>query len=134
MRFVIVLAVAMLSGCTSSLDRARAMRAGVPDWYAAKKVEIAGESYGRIRDIPSLISDQSVGQSSTFGEAEALAALAAFQEAARAAMPLESPAEMLAWASRFRERILAGIPEADFLSDAEAELLKSKFDVPRAQL
>jgi len=133
MRFVIVLAFAMLSGCTSSFDRARAMRTGVPDWYAAKRVEIAGESYGQIRDIPNVTPDQAFGQSLSFGEAETRAALAAFQADARAALPQESPEEMLAWARRVRNRVTADIPEANFLTDADVALLKARFDVPRAQ-
>jgi len=134
MRIVLILTFVLTSGCAGSFDRVRELREQAPDWYAARKVEIAGEAYPRIRNIPLLGPDDIVRTNEPLTPAEVREAQQRFALSDRAEVPQETAADLRAWVSEVKARFISEVPEVDFLTDEDIEALKERFDVPRARL
>ncbi|MEP1142281.1 MAG: hypothetical protein ABJH52_01070 [Henriciella sp.] len=134
MRTEVFVTFALLAGCSSSIERVQSMRAQAPDWYEARKVEFRGEGYPDLGSVPELSPRGESLRKLEMSEAETLAALEVFTSDPRAQGPAETPAEILAWASEVRRAVEGRIPAPDFLTDAEVEEIKARFDVPRARL
>lgn len=134
MRAALIVIIAGLAGCAGPLDRVRELRANAPDWYEARRTEIAGEGYGNIRDIPRISEDARPGKVLPMTRSETLLALARFEGTDRIALPQETAEEMRAWVADVRKVFDENVPEPDFLTDEDVIELKARFDVPRAQL
>jgi len=133
MRAVIFVTFALLAGCSGSLERAQAVRDAAPDWYEARKVEISGNDYPRIGEIPVVTAETRPGGQLAASEAETVAALHRFSINPRSAPAQETPAAILAWASAHRRAIEGRIPAPDFLSDEDVARLKAMFNTPRGR-
>lgn len=134
MRVLLILTFVLLSACAGSFDRVRELREQAPDWYAARKVEIAGEAYPRIRNIPILELEANERSNAPLTREEIDAAQARFSESDRASPPEETPEDLQAWVAGIQEELSANVPEADFLTEEDIQALKERFDVPRARL
>ena len=134
MRASLFVTFILLTGCTSSIERVQAMRAQAPDWYEARKVEFRGEGYPDLNSIPELSAPGETLRKLELSEAETLAALELFNSDPRAQAPQETPAQIRAWALEVKRAVEGQLPAPDFLTDAEVEELKARFDVPRARL
>ena len=134
MRILLILTFVLLSACAGSFDRVRELREQAPDWYAARKIEIAGEDYARIRDIPSLETESAVRTREPLSPEEIETARARFAMTERALPPEEDAADLQAWVAEVQDRFGSEVPEADFLTDEDIQALKERFDVPRARL
>jgi len=134
MRTEVFVTFALLAGCSSSIERVQSMRAQAPDWYEARKVEFRGEGYPDLNSVPELSTPGVSLRQLRMSEAETLAALELFTSDPRAQGPAETPEEILAWAQEVRRAVEGRIPAPDFLTDAEVEEIKARFDVPRARL
>ena len=134
MRAVIFVTFALLAGCASSLERVQAVRDAAPDWYAARKVEISGDGYPSIGDIPFVTEETRPGQQLGLSERDTIATLRALLADPRSNMAEESPAEMRIWATTVRRAVEGRIPAPDFLTDEDVAALKAIFDRPRGRL
>ncbi len=134
MRAAILVPIILLAGCASSLERVRAMRAAAPDWYEARKVEISGEAYPKIGDIPLVEASARPGTQLAASGRDTMTALQKFQLDPRAEPATETAAEMLAWAAASRRAVEGQITAPDFLTDEDVAALKAVFDVPRGRL
>ncbi len=134
MRASLFVTFILLTGCTSSIERVQAMRAQAPDWYEARKVEFRGEGYPDLNSIPELSAPGESLRKLELSEAETLATLELFNSDPRAQAPQETPAQIRAWALEVKRAVEGQLPAPDFLTDAEVEELKARFDVPRARL
>lgn len=134
MRAVFFVTFAILTGCASSMERVQAMRDNAPEWYADRKVEIAGKSYPSIGDIPTVTSDNRPGIDLLRAGEMTSQALADFLNDPRATPAAETPAEMLTWAESLRRAIGGQVPAPDFLTDEDVDALHALFDRPRGRL
>ncbi|MGB3625903.1 MAG: hypothetical protein WA989_08740 [Henriciella sp.] len=109
------------------------MREAAPDWYEERKVELAGEGYPRLSDVPvnSTYRQQKRQLSLTRTEREQIRAR--FEADPRSEPADTTPEEIMAWSSRLRSRVDRQLTQADFLTDAELEALRARFDRPRAR-
>ncbi|MEM6651641.1 MAG: hypothetical protein AAGA72_09825 [Pseudomonadota bacterium] len=134
MRTWIFVTFALLTGCTSSIEKVQTMRAQAPDWYEARKVEFRGEAYPDLNSIPEIAPGYNPVQKLQLSEEETLEALARFYANPRAAANTETAEEMRQWALNVRRAVEGRLPAPNFLTDAEVEEIKARFDVPRARL
>ncbi|MEL7111306.1 MAG: hypothetical protein AAFZ74_08425 [Pseudomonadota bacterium] len=134
MRASLFVTFVLLTGCTSSIERVQAMRAEAPEWYEARKVEFRGEGYPDLSSVPELSDSGRTLKKLELSEAETLAALQLFNSDPRAQAPEETPEQIRAWALEVKRAVEGRLPAPDFLTDAEVEELKARFDVPRARL
>ena len=134
MRASLFVTFILLTGCASSIERVQAMRAEAPEWYEARKVEFRGEGYPDLNSVPELSDRGRTLRKLELSEAETLATLELFNSDPRAQAPQETPAQIRAWALEVKRAVEGQLPAPDFLTDAEVEELKARFDVPRARL
>lgn len=134
MRVAIIVIIALLAGCTNSFSRMKAMRDNAPEWYAARKVEISGQGYPKIGDIPVASDTRARTASLSLSQAEVNAAIARFKQSGRAELAAETPEAMLEWAAVTRRAVEGQIPVPDFLTDEEVIAIKATFDRPRGRL
>lgn len=110
------------------------MRAEAPDWYEARKVEFRGEGYPSLASVPEAATSQDTLRKLEVSEAEVRAALDRFNNDPRAEGAVESAEEMRAWALEVKRAVEGRLPAPDFLTDAEVEEIKARFNVARARL
>ena len=134
MRTVIFVTFALLAGCSSSFEKVKTMRAQAPDWYEARKVEFRGEGYPSLASVPETSPDYNPLRKLEVSEAEVRAALVLFNSDPRAEGAVETPQAMRAWAAEVRRAVEGRLPAPDFMTDAEVEEIKARFNVPRARL
>jgi len=134
MRTVVFVTFALLAGCAGSIEKVQTMRAQAPDWYEARKVEFRGEGYPELYTVPELTANGDSLAKLSLSEADVLAALTLFNNDPRAQGVAETPEAILAWAADVRRAVEGQLPAPDFLTDAEVEELKARFDVPRGRL
>ena len=67
-------------------------------------------------------------------EEETRAALALFNDNPRSELATETPEEIKAWADEVRRAVEGRLPAPNFLTDAEIEAIKARFNVARARL
>lgn len=134
MRTVVFVTFVFLAGCAGSIEKVKAMRAEAPDWYEARKVEFRGEGYPEFSSIPESQSDYNPIRKLELSEAETLAALDMFLNHQRAEPATETPEAIAAWALEVRRAVEGQLPAPDFMTDAEVEQIKARFDVARARL
>ena len=121
------------ASCAGSMDKIADMREAAPDWYEARKVELAGEGYPSLSSIP--VDDTYKAQSSGLRKtgAESAAILAAFEASPKAEPAYLTPAEIRDWGMRIRASVGKLDQPADFLTDSDIAALKARFDRPRAR-
>ena len=134
MRTVVFVTFIFLAGCVGSIEKVKAMRAEAPDWYEARKVEFRGEGYPDFASIPESQPDYNPLRKLQLSEAETLAALEMFLNNQRAEAATETPEAIAAWALETRRAVEGQLPAPDFMTDAEVEQIKARFDVARARL
>lgn len=134
MRACVFVTFVFLAGCAGSFEKVQAMRAQAPDWYDARKVEFRGEGYPDLNSIPELSADYRPLRKLELSEEETLAALEMFSSNPRATLPTETADEILAWAREVRRAVEGRLPAPDFMTDAEVEEIKARFNVARARL
>ena len=134
MRLVFFVTLALMTGCASSMDRVRELRAAAPDWYEARKVELAGDGYPSIGDVPEVGAYPDLQRDLALSEEETRAALEMFANHPRAELATETPSEIAAWVELTKRAVMGRLPAPDFLTDEEVAALKAVFDTPRARL
>jgi len=134
MRTGIFVTFLLLTGCASSIERVQAMRAEAPEWYEARKVEFRGEGYPDLNSVPEPRQDYDPIRKLELSEAETKAALKLFNEDPRSELPTETPEQIQAWADDVRRAVEGRLPAPDFLTDAEVEAIKARFNIARARL
>ena len=134
MRAIILVTLLLAAGCASSLERIQEVREAAPEWYKERRVELAGEDYPSIADMPTITAETRPGQTLPEAEAATLAALRALLTDPRNRPVDETGEEMRAWSAAVRADLDRQIPPADFLTDEEVAALKAIFDTARARL
>lgn len=134
MRAVIFVTFALLAGCSSSFEKVKTMRAEAPDWYEARKVEFRGEGYPSLASVPETAPDYNPLRKLQLSEADVRAALILFNSDPRAEPATETAEQMRAWVVEVRRAVEGRLPAPDFMTDAEVEEIKARFNVPRARL
>lgn len=134
MRTGVLVTFVFLAGCAGSIEKVQAMRAEAPDWYEARKVEFRGEGYPDLGSIPESQPDYNPKRKLELSEQDTLASLALFQSDPRAEAATELPEDILAWAIDVRRAVEGQLPAPDFMTDAEVEQIKARFDVARGRL
>jgi hypothetical protein len=104
-----------------------------PDWYEERKTALSGEGYPRLSDVPRLrdypATDRTV-DSSMMNDAQLLAA---FEASPRSEPTYLTPAEIKAWGDQLRASVAERPVPTGFLTDADIQQLKARFDRPRAR-
>ena len=134
MRTGVFVTFVFLAGCAGSIEKVQAMRAEAPEWYEARKLEFRGEGYPELGDIPEKRTDYDPIKKLELSEAETRAALALFQQHPRSEPAVETPEEIAAWAADLKRAVEGRLPAPDFLTDAEVEEIKARFNIARARL
>jgi len=134
MRTGVFVTFVLLTGCASSIEKVQAMRAEAPEWYEARKVEFRGEGYPDLSSIPEPRQDYDPVRKLELSAAETKAALELFNEDPRSELPAETPEQIQAWADDVRRAVEGRLPAPDFLTDAEVEAIKARFNIARARL
>ncbi len=134
MRAAIFVTFALLAGCSSSFEKVKTMRAEAPDWYEARKVEFRGEGYPSLASVPETAPDYNPLRKLQLSEADVRAALILFNSDPRAEPATETAEQMRAWVVEVRRAVEGRLPAPDFMTDAEVEEIKARFNVPRARL
>ena len=134
MRAVIFVTFALLAGCSSSFEKVKTMRAEAPDWYEARKVEFRGEGYPSLASVPETAPDYNPLRKLQLSEADVRAALILFNSDPRGEPATETAEQMRAWVVEVRRAVEGRLPAPDFMTDAEVEEIKARFNVPRARL
>ncbi len=134
MRTGVFVTFLFLASCASSIEKVQAMRAEAPDWYETRKQEFRGEGYPDLNSIPERRTDYDPVEKLELSEAETLAALDMFKTDPRSALAEETPAEIEAWAADLKRAVEGRLPAPDFLTDAEVEEIKARFQIARARL
>ena len=134
MRAMIFVTLLLAAGCTTSLDRLTDVTEAAPQWYKERRVELVGQGYPRIADVPTITQETRPGQSLDASQAATLAAFEALLDDPRNAPVTETAEEMRAWAAEKRKAMDTEIPAPNFLTDEEVEALKAVFDTPRGRL
>lgn len=120
-----------LAGCTGSFVKVRTAIDQAPEWYDARRVEIRGEGYPKIIDVPVIAADQAPGQTLEASKTRGAELRAVFDENARAAEPANTAAEIEDLRETVRRGFAGFEATSDFLTDEEIEAIRSAFDVPR---
>ncbi|NQY12691.1 MAG: hypothetical protein HRT81_02385 [Henriciella sp.] len=134
MRTGVFVTFVFLAGCAGSIEKVQAMRADAPEWYEARKQEFRGEGYPDLNAIPEKRTDYDPVRKLELSEAETRAALALLNEDPRSAPADETPEEIAAWAAEMKRAVEGRLPAPDFLTDAEVEEIKARFNIARARL
>lgn len=134
MRTGVFVTFVFLAGCAGSIEKVQSMRADAPEWYEARKQEFRGEGYPDLNAIPEKRTDYDPVRKLELSEAETRAALALFKEDPRSALADETPEEIAAWAAEVKRAVEGRLPAPDFLTDAEVEEIKARFNIARARL
>ncbi len=124
------IALGLLGGC-ASLDEVVGGIAIAPDWFTERRVEIRGEGYPRLRDVPVSGEFAVLTDRMELGEDEIAAARRTLTEDPRAAVSPYSESDLVAMMAPYRARVpdLEPMPEG-FLSEAEIAALRAQLVVP----
>ena len=133
MRQFFIISMLIVAGCASSMDRLSDMREAAPEWYEARKTELAGEGYPSLGDVPRNATYRRQQAQLVLTREEQDQILAAFNADPRSEPVNVTPEDILAWSAELRARVNAQMRPAQFLSDAEIASLKARFDRPRAR-
>ncbi|MDX1292358.1 MAG: hypothetical protein R3265_06090 [Hyphomonas sp.] len=121
----------LLAACTGSFAKVRTAIDQAPDWYDARRVEIRGEGYPEIIDVPVIAEGQTPGQTLETSKSRGDELRAIFAADARAVEPANIAAEI----EDLRETVRRGFAgleaTSEFLTDEEIAAIRSAFDVPR---
>ena len=111
------------------------MRAQAPDWYEARKTEFRGEGYPSIFSVPQKDTEITTRCANwNCPRKRHWRRWRLFNNDPRAALAEETPEEIMAWALDVRRAVEGRLPAPDFMTDAEVEEIKARFNVPRARL
>jgi len=121
----------LLAACTGSFSKVRTAIDQAPDWYDARRVEIRGEGYPEIVDIPTIEKGNTPGQTLETSKARGAELRAVFAENARAVAPANAAAEIEDLRESVRRGFAGFEANSNFLTDEEIEAIRSAFDVPR---
>ncbi len=95
----------LLGGCADLMQRSTI----APDWFQAKAVEVKGEGYPKLKDVPETRGNNTGGVTAWKSDADSLKAQAAQLEA-KAAEPNPSDDEVRATAAQLRAQLDSGQP------------------------
>ncbi|MEM5517434.1 hypothetical protein WNY37_10755 [Henriciella sp. AS95] len=123
----------LLAGCAGSVGKLSDMRDAAPDWYEARKTELAGEGYPSLANVPQNTTYRRQQASMVLTREEQNALLAAFEANPRSAQVDETLEQILEWSRALRARVDQQLTEASFLTDAQIARLHARFDRPRAR-
>ncbi len=133
MRLVIVPICLLMTACAGSVDRISDMRDAAPEWYEARKQELAGEGYPKLSDVPVNTSYRTQQRSLRLVGADKDAVLAAFNADPRSEPSNLTPDAIEAWGRDIAQRLNAMERPANFLTNAEINSLRARFERPRAR-
>ena len=115
------------------MDRISDLRDAAPDWYEARKTELAGKGYPSLGDVPRDTTYRTRRDELVLTRAQQDEILAAFNADPRSQPAYLTPEEILAWGTALRRKFDAEMKPASFLTDTDIARLKAKFDRPRAR-
>jgi len=121
----------LASGCTSSFSKARAAINEAPEWYTERRVEIRGEGYPKIYDIPQVDPDWKPGAALAVSGEEIAVIQAAFAADERAQAPLAEAGEIAKVLAEIRAEFEPGLPDGGFFTATEIAAIRESFNVPR---
>ncbi|MEE2922813.1 MAG: hypothetical protein VYC38_13705 [Pseudomonadota bacterium] len=121
----------LLAGCSGSFAKVRTAIDQAPEWYDARRVEIRGEGYPEIIDVPTIEKGQAPGQTLEASRSRSETLRAVFTESERAAGPANVAAEIETFRDTVRREFAGFDASSDFLTDEEILAIRSAFDVPR---
>jgi hypothetical protein len=121
----------LLAGCTGSFSKVRTAIDKAPDWYDARRVEIRGEGYPEFIDVPTIVKENTPGQTLEASKSRGAELRVIFAENARAVEPANAAAEIEDLRESVRRGFAGFEATSDFLTDEEIAAIRSAFDVPR---
>tara|TARA_R110001606_G_scaffold73349_2_gene169019 strand:+ start:2659 stop:3105 length:447 start_codon:yes stop_codon:yes gene_type:complete len=121
----------LLVGCSNSFAKVRSAVNQTPDWYETRRVEIRGEGYPELVEVPTIAPDQLPGKTLPASAERVTALSAEFADNARAELPADGPAEIAAVGEEIRQQFAGFDESSNFLTDAEIAAIRNSFNVPR---
>lgn len=121
----------LLVGCSNSFAKVRSAVNQTPDWYETRRVEIRGEGYPELVEVPTIAPDQLPGKTLPASAERVTALSAEFADNARAELPVDGPAEIAAVGEEIRQQFAGFDESSNFLTDAEIAAIRNSFNVPR---
>lgn len=119
----------LATACSSSFTKVRSAINEAPDWYAERRVQIRGEGYPDIIDIPATTpAAPPVRALSKSGEDLAVLQRQFLTDPRAEVAPAEKIEQV---AAELRAEFEPGLPEAEFLSESEIAAIRASFNVPR---
>ena len=134
MRVISIILLAAVAGCASSFERVKQIREATPEWYEARKVELSGEGYPRLINVPEPVGSTLQSERLSNSQEETLEALDELTADPKSLGALTTPEGLIAWADTVRASFDAALPPPDFLTDEDVAAMKAVFDRPRARL
>ena len=125
-----VLLVAV-SGCSGSFAKVKGALNEAPEWYADRRVEIRGEGYPELIDVPVIKDAERPGQTLPASAERVTAIGKLFAENARAELPDVSADAAMALRSDIQQQFAELDLSAGFLTPAEIQSIRDSFNVPR---
>ena len=120
----------LLAGCSGSFAKVRTAIDQAPEWYDARRVEIRGEGYPDLSELPEVDPNNVPGAALRARTDKGEELIAAFADP-RASVAVGGAEEIRA----ISDSMIGGFgdipPESDFLTEAEIAAIRSKFNVPR---
>ncbi|MEO0466993.1 MAG: hypothetical protein AAF216_10660 [Pseudomonadota bacterium] len=127
-------AVVGLTGCTSGFDKVRDTVSAAPDWYDARAVEVRGEGYPNVAEIPVLTPEQRTDRNLSAGLEDLQAADRLFAMNPRAIPPGLELDDMMVWAEAARRDADQFADETfEHFTEEELARLRALFNIPRAR-
>ena len=121
----------LLVGCSNSFAKARSAINQAPDWYETRRVEIRGEGYPELVDMPKISPGELPGKTLPASGLRVAALTAEFANSARAELPADGPAKIAAVGNEIRQQFAGFDESSNFLTDAEIAAIRNSFNVPR---
>ncbi|MEQ8299288.1 MAG: hypothetical protein RH945_01965 [Hyphomonas sp.] len=121
----------LLVGCSNSFAKVRSAVNQTPEWYETRRVEIRGEGYPELVEVPTIAPDQLPGKTLPASAERVTALSAEFADNARAELPADGPAEIAAVGEEIRQQFAGFDESSNFLTDAEIAAIRNSFNVPR---
>lgn len=121
----------LLVGCSNSFAKVRGAVDQAPDWYETRRVEIRGEGYPELAEVPSIAPGELPGKTLPESARRVAVLTAEFANSARAELPADGPARIAAVANEIRQQFAGFDASSNFLTDAEIAAIRNSFNVPR---
>ncbi len=124
-------ALLLLTGCTNSFAQVRSAVNHAPEWYGERRVEIRGEGYPEIADVPVIDKANPPGARLALPAERIDALRALFDSNPRAEVTAADLDGVTTLVAAVRAEFADFTPSPNMLTGAEIAAIRDSFNVPR---